>query len=270
MQNQIIALLNAQGIETAVTTVTKNGKEYTGISLGTGNIRPTVYYEHAVQMAADGYTVEEIAAKFAAIYNGHTTPQVDVSQFSNWNWAKPRITICIQKAGEPNLATIPFLDLDIYFRVNIDLDDDSSGSFKISKDMLTAYGVTVNELYKVAVENTKDSYSVHSMAETLGLSPEMAELIEPMLYVVTNDTKTYGAAAMTFEPILKGITDKLDDDLYIIPSSIHEVLIAPCSHMDKDDVDQMIRDVNATEVDPKERLSDHVYIYKRNDGQVTM
>ena len=77
----------------------------------------------------------------------------------------------------------------------------------------------------------------------------------------TNDTKVNGASEILRDDIRQEIADKIGD-FFVLPSSIHETLIIPKSAgMDRKELEQMVQEVNQTQVLPEERLSDHVYEY---------
>lgn len=81
------------------------------------------------------------------------------------------------------------------------------------------------------------------------------------MFVLTNDTKVNGAAAILNDDTRQEIADKVGD-FYVLPSSIHETLIIPKdAGMELRDLEQMVQEVNQTQVAPQERLSDHVYEY---------
>ena len=83
------------------------------------------------------------------------------------------------------------------------------------------------------------------------------------MYVMTNEDKSNGAACILYPGALKKFADRIGQDVYVIPSSIHEVILIPAMGWDTKEIDEMIREVNRTQLDPVEILSDHVYIYKR-------
>ena len=68
--------------------------------------------------------------------------------------------------------------------------------------------------------------------------------------------------------VVKKFADKVGQDIYIIPSSIHEVILIPAMGWDTKEIDEMIREVNRTQLDPVEILSDHVYVYKRETEEL--
>lgn len=90
---------------------------------------------------------------------------------------------------------------------------------------------------------------------------------EECMYVLTNMTSCNGAGAMFCDVLLEKIQTKLDCDYYLLPSSIHEVIIVPDEGgYDRGELDAMVRMINATEVDANDRLADHVFYY--TDGKL--
>ena len=76
---------------------------------------------------------------------------------------------------------------------------------------------------------------------------------------------------MFYPHVLEMIGEILKEDFYILPSSIHEVIILPKSKgIAKEELDAMIQDINHTQVDTEEVLSDHSYLYERGLGKIQM
>ena len=90
------------------------------------------------------------------------------------------------------------------------------------------------------------------------------------MYVLTNSIRNNGAVCITYPGVLKNFAEEKDSDLYIIPSSIHEVILIPGTQWPKSQINRMIKEVNLNELDPVEILSDHVYVYKREDEEIHM
>jgi hypothetical protein len=83
------------------------------------------------------------------------------------------------------------------------------------------------------------------------------------MYVMTNRIHHYGASSILDREQLRLFSDRLGSDLYILPSSIHEVILVPVSQMaDRDRLRAMVRQINETQVPPQEVLSDEVYSYE--------
>ena len=84
------------------------------------------------------------------------------------------------------------------------------------------------------------------------------------MYVLSNKEKTMGAACILYDSILTLIGERLQDDFYILPSSIHECIVVPKNiRTTKKELQEMVREINETQVIPEEVLSNEVYTYTR-------
>ena len=102
-------------------------------------------------------------------------------------------------------------------------------------------------------------------SRTSGL--DMAE--EEPMYVLTNVGKYNGAAAILDEKLMEQISEKFQEGFYIIPSSIHETLIVPKSQpLTITYLENMVSEINATEVSPEEMLSNHIYEYDAENHEI--
>ena len=94
---------------------------------------------------------------------------------------------------------------------------------------------------------------------------------EVPMYVCSNTSKINGAGVILYDGLLKEFADRVDNNFYILPSSIHETLFIPdAGDVDVNYLKQMVRDVNTTQVAPDEILSDNVYYYDRLTDRVEM
>ena len=128
---------------------------------------------------------------------------------------------------------------------------------------------------KLAKENTPRIFParITPMLEMLG---EEADLLQnPLseedvpLMVLTNAGRLHGAACMLYPGMLEGIGEKKQDGFYIIPSSIHEVLILDKTGMGSpEEMKGMIREVNAQHVAAEEILSDNLYYFDVQSGTI--
>ena len=134
-------------------------------------------------------------------------------------------------------------------------------------------GEYTEEQLVTACENTmRDARIVEIESAIYGGVPQTVdewtpEVGEPKMYVLTNMTSCNGAGAMFCTELLEKIQSKLDSDYYLLPSSIHEVIIVPDEGgYNRSALDEMVKTINMTEVDPNDRLADHVYYY--SDGKL--
>ena len=91
------------------------------------------------------------------------------------------------------------------------------------------------------------------------------------MYVLTNESQFNGAACILYENLLYDFASSIGSDLYILPSSVHEVILIPKNEFpDKDNLSCMVKDINESEVATDEVLSDHVYEYRYDRKTIIM
>ena len=140
------------------------------------------------------------------------------------------------------------------------------------------WNVTTEQLMKDARENSpkalpgvcRDIWNVLKKirpAETEEMLDENEP--EPPMYVLSNSRMINGASAMLYPDMLKKLSEKLDSNLYIIPSSVHEVIVFSDNMADdKKSLKDMIYSVNRTQMDPQDILSDSLYFYDRTEEKI--
>lgn len=190
-----------------------------------------------------------------------------------------RYLLVNKKWNEAELDSYPhkdYLDLAVLYEAR---NKNASMSVKITNDIMQNFGITLEELDEAA-DNNRDSYVVQDMfGMMVSMMPFGEEEIEemrkaqangPQMYVLTNVQKVKGASALLYPELIEDVARKENSDLIVIPSSIHEILMVKASGMDKDDISQIVQEVNSQHVDEQERLSDHAYFYKRGSLQITL
>lgn len=91
------------------------------------------------------------------------------------------------------------------------------------------------------------------------------------MYVLSNRSRSHGAACILYQNLIKNFADFLHKDVYILPSSVHEVILIPAEETDcQEKLSEMVREVNRTELDEEEILSDHVYLYSREKQDILL
>ncbi|RHD11660.1 hypothetical protein DW809_10320 [Eubacterium ventriosum] len=184
------------------------------------------------------------------------------------------------------LNTVPhreFEDLAIVYRWNIGAGSDGGYTNLVDNDLAKKEGFTENDLYNAANKNTKELFPVlvKNMNEFISeiifgdseLSGEMEEEFkevmmetqdERSMYVITNESKLFGAASMLYEEPLHELAEKIGSDLYILPSSIHEVIAVSADFGSPDEWAEMVYEINMDQVDINDRLSNQVYCYDKD------
>ncbi len=150
--------------------------------------------------------------------------------------------------------------------------DEGISSYVVSNDFLSKIEISIEELDKAAKENTIKRFAVSclTLEEVVGV-PFKGEKAIPQIYVLTNSIVTNGAVLMTYHSVLSDLAEKLDGNLIILPSSIHEVLVmAEDVDLSITDLRSMVESVNQKEVLAEEFLSNSVYRFVRDTGVIEL
>lgn len=146
--------------------------------------------------------------------------------------------------------------LELHYKV--DISDVLDGArVTLEKQHIERIDVCEEELYYRAFENTmvKFPYELSTIGEMIGL----VNITDLPIYVLTNNTKIYGAGTILYRGMKDVLAERVGEEVIIIPSSIHEVLVLPTCLGEKESITSMIKDVNRTVVNPEEVLSDRPY-----------
>ena len=213
--------------------------------------------------------------------------QYDLSAFSDLESSKNRIIFQVinPKNNQKLLSEIPhfdFLDLAIAFLYLVDSQDSSTATILITNNHMKLWNTNCDELMSLATHNTPHllPWSVNNLRDLLlsmdsvdnDLIPDADDISCPM-YILTNNIKLYGAGCILYPNITEQLWKRFGCDYYIIPSSIHELLLIPrndSNTLSVPELNNMIQTVNQTQVKDKEILSDHAYIYKRSTDRISM
>lgn len=165
-----------------------------------------------------------------------------------------------------------YLDLSLIVRCKIDEDADGTKTVIIKKDLLDSWSMSEEELFSLAKDNTRKLFStdVQSMADYFHFPADEAAM--PMFFI-TNQIKTFGAVnGLYFTDALEELAEKLDDDVYVIPSSINEVVCVPATGFKPDELLAMVTSINGDTncVTEDIFLADAVYLYDRKKNNISI
>ena len=178
-----------------------------------------------------------------------------------------------------------FQDLSIVYKVIISADKDAVQSSKITNEFAKRLGMSEEQLFKCAAENTRRLFPpvVRSMNDIMremfardGMPQEIADMMiaeippEQTMWVISNEKGINGAASMLYENELHELAESLESDLYILPSSVHEVIAVSSDMGSPEMLAQMVVEVNMQEVSLDERLSNQVYHYDKDLRKLTL
>ena len=271
-------------------------------------ISPTVYLEEYYKQYEEGISFSELVQHVIDLYEKHRiNVNFDMNFFLEYEKVKEKIVYKLinYKKNEELLEEIPhirFLDMAVVFYYYMENEIFGTASILIYNTHMHSWEITLDTLYADAKKNTpvllqsrmrnmeeimlellqkniKDKYSSFKKAD--GEEPWMAEIADQMMdyifgdrsqmpmYVLTNESGQYGAACILYPEILEEFSRKMECGLYILPSSVHEVILIMDKDIDNpDSLKEMVEDVNRTQLAPEEVLSDQVYYYNRANKKI--
>lgn len=247
------------------------------------NISPTIYLNPYYHRYLNGVSMENIYEDILETYYKNVPKEdFDISLFKDFEKASKYITFKLvnKEKNKELLQEIPYINLqDLVLIFQCALFDylDEYATILIYNQHLSFWNITVEELCEIAIANTPKLLSPHfenmeNILEQLDC-PCHFEFEQVSMYILTNSLKVHGATCIAYPGLLKQISNYLDDNLIIIPSSIHEVLIIPENKTKlaytSDNFNAMIAEINETELSDEEILSNHVYYFNKDSGELS-
>ena len=278
ISNELTLFLKGETIAEVHTSLKNNGVTRLGVSISDPsiNISPTIYLEDFYNQYQNGVHFLDIIKKIMDIYEEvrfeHSWELGDLLHFES---IKPKLAYKLihKKENMQLLQDIPslsFHDFAIVFYLIMEISSSGSGTILITNGMLRSWDVDIRDLYEAASANTPsilpaDFRPMQAVIREMLGSDSFSDIQDDNhMYILTNSIRHFGATAILYRGMLEQIGEELHDDYYILPSSIHEVIILPRRYSPSpEDLDAMIVEINETQVQPDEILSDHAYYYSR-------
>lgn len=265
------------------TIVKNNSTKFYGIVIKKegDNVSPTIYLEKYFEDFKCGRKIENIASEIVEIdVRSRDDIELKIDTYCDYDSMKEVLMFKIinTERNSELLAKVPhreYLDLSIVYYCLVPDVGGNIATWTVSNEVMKLWKVDEEVLYNKAIENTIQimPYSTMSITDVIydmitdehadeGILEELLELNKgPQMFVVTNKHKIFGASAIVYPEVLKEFAIH-NGDFYILPSSIHEVILVPVyEKIDRNELLNMVKDVNAQQVPPEEILSDEVYFY---------
>ena len=278
-QDALKAELAVRGADVELTArrVDKMNESYDAITVRPmdSSIGVNISVEKAFAAYENGTPIPEIAEHFAdAVEKGfRESPQVDLDSLSDYEQMKSKLSMEVVSA-EKNaelLESVPherMEDMAVVYRFVLDQTDSGNGTILVTNQLLDQYGITKEQLRADAMENAPEirPSEIRGMSEVMselapGMIPEVAPEDEQM-FVATVPDKIHGAGVIAYPNFMEDAAEKMGGDFFVLPSSIHEVLLVKDNgQMTAKELENMVKEVNATQVEPADQLTDHVYHY---------
>lgn len=245
------------------------------------NTSPTIYLEEYYEFYQATEDLDTVIDLVAGLYQSLPAIQVDEKKLLDYSAAKSRIIMKLVNTEKnrtflETVPHIPFQDLSIVYYYLIGKSDRMLLDMPVRDGLLKKWEIDTLKLHQQALANYNHLLPVkfgnlnqflldRGLLENEYYAALSANDYTNSMYFLTNDFFSNGAVLMTCKNLMDKIADFFEEDFYIIPSSIHEVLLFPKSKApSKEKLDQMIQEVNRDYLDPEEYLSDHAYYYSRS------
>lgn len=266
-----------------------NGVILTGLLLTEGDesVSPAIYLDSYFREYEFGKEIDRIIMDIINLYEKvRKNPKIDMDFFTDYTSVKERICYKLvnYKKNEEFLNECPhirYLDLAIVFYYAYANPILGNGSIIIRNTHKEEWNVSTEELFRQATENTERLFPY----EILGIEELLEELVggefldedmeirEEMripMYVLTNHNRHLGSISMMYPGLLEKLAKKEDANLFLLPSSVHEIIVLPDTGQDAEELCNMVQDVNESQVAEEEILSDSVYYYDKFSEKIEL
>ena len=242
-------------------------------------IVPTIYIEDCIKQLPEGFAMKDLAEAIISLYHVGMREAPAVESLSlEFDDIKDKLVVQLAEVdrNRDRLKELAYKPLDnrMVMLAYVVVQEDERGSmrFAVTKDIVEGQNYDIDKMFETAMKNNEPvlvdiSDAIFSdgieFAENL-FDKEMGDKLPDGMYTLTNSSTNLGAAALYYPDIQKRIGDMLQNSYYVLPSSIHEVMILPCSVNDNPEfLRKMVKEANETVVNPQEVLSDRIFMYDR-------
>lgn len=224
---------------------------------------PAFYMEDLYDEFSDHQDMDEILEKIACdvvMYTG-SFPCGDFKEDISARKEQIILSLINTERNQGLLENIPHeevLDMSVIYRVVMNDNDDGIASMILTNDLLKSIGLTQDELGRLAYENTERM-----------LPAEISKLTDT-LYMMTNKLRIYGATSILYKDSMEKLAEHIGGDFFIIPSSIHEIMAVSVKEAELRHLIQSLAEGNRGFVEEKELLSNTIYYYDAENGNISM
>lgn len=255
-----------------------------------GTVSPTIYLDNFYSEFEHGRTtISETASHiyeqmhdFEDKIEAYQEFSVELSDCSN----KITYRLVSKERNKQFLESVPhlpFLNMAVVFYIIHHVSKEGMESICVTNELAGKWGLSAKSLYIIAEKNTPILLPpvIDTMEHTLELlMGEINCAIEPAgdsnkpipMHIMTNKYQINGASVLLYNGLLDGLAEKLGTDLYVIPSSIHELIIMPAEDgsLSLSKLSDMVKEINENHVKEEEILSDCAYYYDHKEKSFYM
>ncbi|MBQ2641876.1 MAG: hypothetical protein IJG15_07765 [Lachnospiraceae bacterium] len=275
LQHELEAL-GGGNVDISIRDVRKNNGIYRKactVRFAGAPIAPTIYLEPFYDHYLKGEAVSESAQNILD-YCREKTPSVTLPEnfFREFDTIGDRLGIKLigTTRNQALLQDVPHVDfegLSAVFYYLLKENSLGNGMIMVRNVDLERWHMTVQELYQSALRTCPQM-----LPPVFRPLSEVLSVLEPTgegeLYLLTNEGALYGASVILYPGILQEAASYIDGDYFVLPSSVHEVILLPDHGEDPRELLQIVREINHTQVSEEEVLIDGVFHYHAGDPSI--
>ena len=255
---------------------------------------PTLYLDQAYDLFRKGLPLDRIMGDVARAYleSADNSPEPSAPDLS---FDKIRDKLCLRlvetKRNREYLLDKPYLDVGngLALICDLQLSRNMSECWRtvVNNGIAEANGYDKNELFQEAIRSAvkmdppemkdlqdvvfgdEDGKNLLSGTDTDAPLRGKAGSNEP-IYLISSRSRQFGAAAFFYPGVKEQAADILGEGYTVLPSSLHEVLLVPdSSRIPVRDLQNMVKETNRRQVEPKDVLSDNIYHFDNFQGKLS-
>lgn len=228
---------------------------------------PVLYLEDLYMIYYSGTRIEQVLEYAADRLLNYKTPEsLTTVQEKLKNWRDNVSAILINRERNEELLTnvpyTPFLDLAAIYKITGESDDRNiHHSMIVTKDMLDAFNISVEELHDIALRNTESK-------ESIVLKTPIPGDKSSTIYMLSFETGVNGATVLLLKKVLQMAREMYDGNYYILPSSVHEVFVVKECKEQIASWKECVQSANENLVAPEDFLSNSIYRYNSENEEL--
>ena len=251
-------------------------------------ITPAIHMQdlyNLYQKEGDGEMFQGCLMEIKKLYMEQEPKSLD---FINRDWGEIKKSICMTLLcegwnkgwiEEENITYSKFLDFVIVLRSVLGVSSHGMGSMVVTQNLMSHWRITEEELWETAWNNLYcERFYIQNLNEVLRSELKEREMEidakllknDLPLYLLSNKERVYGARGILRTDLLQAFAMRADSNLYILPSSIHELILLPDNgnYCVEEEMREVVKTINETEVPETERLSETIYYFRKDSGTV--
>lgn len=266
-----------------------NGVLLRGIRISdrASNVSPCIYMEGIYMAYKESGNMELVVEDVIHIYEENRGLDFSTGKIMDREQMLEQVLFRLvnTKRNHGVLPGIPHRDLyglglSMVFYIPFQTGGFEQASMTVNNRLMEIWGVSEAEILDHAQKNAPEKMPVcmfsvkEAVCNIIGQAADWSQEILTPLYVLTNKQKIYGAGCMLYNGVLEQAAKQYGSSLYILPSSIHEVILLPAKAEWKNRVKElaaMVASINRSDVIADEEvLSDEVYYYSKDRHELVI